>query len=170
LCFAMSRLTPRTILLAVLLASIAIVGSALLSQYVGGLQPCELCLAERWPYYGAIVLAGLALALDERRALWGIRLVALIFLGSAALAAYHVGVEQQWIAGPTACTGGGSGAKSAEDLMKFLQNQQAVRCDEIQWSLLGVSLAGWNLVASLGLLALTAFGYLHLRRIQDRLP
>ena|SRR5579859_2820469 len=155
-------LTARSILALVLLASIAVVGSALLSQYVGGLQPCELCLAERWPYYGAIAIAGIALATDQRRAHWGIGLIALIFLASAGLAGYHVGVEQHWIEGPTACTGGGSGAKSTEELMKFLQNQQPVRCDEIQWSLFGVSLAGWNVVTSLGLLALSAFGFCRL--------
>jgi len=164
-----AMISTRSILLMVLLASVAVVGGALLFQYAGGLEPCELCLAERWPYYGAIVLAGVALAADRRRALSGIGLLALIFLASAGLAAYHVAVEQQWIAGPTACTGGASGAKTPEELMKFLQNQQAVRCDEIQWSFLGVSLAGWNLVTSLVLLALTGFGYLRLRGTQDRL-
>jgi disulfide bond formation protein DsbB len=160
----MSRLAARPILLLVLIASAAVIGGALLFQYVGGLQPCELCLAERWPYYGAIPIAGLALATDQRRALWGIGLLALIFLGSAGLAGYHVGVEQHWIEGPTACTGGTSGAKSTEELMKFLQNQQSVRCDEVQWSLLGLSLAGWNVVTSLVLLAVTAFGFVRLPR------
>ncbi|MGH7123635.1 MAG: disulfide bond formation protein B [Stellaceae bacterium] len=155
---------PRQVLLLVLAASIAVVVGALLFQYVGGLQPCELCLAERWPYYGAIAIAGLALATDRRRSLSGIGLLALIFIASAGLAVYHVGVEQHWIEGPTACTGGSSGAKSAEELMKFLQNQQPVRCDEVQWSLLGLSLAGWNVVTSLGLVAVTAFGFLNLRK------
>ena len=160
----MSRLTPHLILLLVLLASAAVVGSALLFQYVGGYRPCELCLAERWPYYGAVAISAMALATDRRRALWGIGLIALIFLVSTGLAAYHVGVEQHWIPGPTACTGGGSsGAKSAEELMKFLQQQEAVRCDEIQWSLLGLSFAGWNVVTSLGLLAVATFGFVHFR-------
>jgi disulfide bond formation protein DsbB len=155
--------TPRLVLLAALAASIAVAGGALLLQYVGGLQPCELCLAERWPYYGAIPVAAVALATGARGAPWWVGLLALIFLGSAGLAAYHVGVEQHWIAGPTACTGGASGAKTAEELMKFLQQQQSVRCDEVQWSLAGLSLAGWNLVTSLALLALTAFGFVRAR-------
>ena len=155
--------SPRLVLLLVMVASIGVVGSALLFQYVGGYQPCELCLAERWPYSGGIAIAALSLATDRRRALWGLGLLALIFLASSGLAGYHVGVEQHWIEGPTACTGGASGAKSAEDLMKFLQTQQTVRCDEIQWSLLGLSFAGWNLVTSLGLFAVNAFGFLWLR-------
>lgn len=154
----------RPVLLIVLAASIVVIGGALLFQYVGGLQPCELCLLERWPYYGAIVVTGVALATGVPRPVWWVSLLALIFLGSTGLAAYHVGVEQHWIAGPTACTGGASGAKSAEELMKFLSEQQTTRCDEIQWSLAGLSLAGWNLVISLGLLAIAALGVARLRR------
>src|ERR1700681_2295470 len=118
--------TARLVLLAVLAASIAVAGGALLLQYVGGLQPCELCLAERWPYYVAIPVAAVALAAGARGAPWGVGLLALIFLGSAGLAGYHVGVEQHWIAGPAACTGGASGAKTAEELMKFLAGQKSV--------------------------------------------
>jgi len=160
----MSSLTARPILLLVLAGSLAVTAGALLFQYVGGLQPCELCLAERWPYYGAIAIAAGALAAGGRRADLGLALLALIFLGSAGLASYHVGVEQHWIEGPTACTGGASGAKTPEELMKFLAGQQSVRCDEVQWSLLGLSLAGWNVVTSLGLLAVSAFGAVRLRR------
>lgn len=154
----------RPVLIIVLAVGIAVIAGALLFQYVGGLQPCELCLLERWPYYVAIPVAAAGLATGAPRPPWWVGLLALIFLGSAGLAAYHVGVEQQWIAGPTACTGGASGAKSAEELMKFLSQQQPVRCDEVQWSLAGVSLAGWNLVTSLGLLAVTAFGLARLRK------
>ena len=154
----------RPVLLAVLAASLAVAVGALLFQYVGGLQPCELCLAERWPYYGAIAVAALALATGAPRAVWWVALLALIFLGSAGLAAYHVGVEQHWIAGPTACTGGASGAKSAEELMKFLSEQQPTRCDEVQWSLAGLSLAGWNLVISLVLLAVAGLGIAQIRK------
>ena len=161
------NITPRLILLLLLLASAAVVGSALLFQFVGGYRPCELCYAERVPYYGGMAISALALAADGRRALWGIGLIALVFLASSGLAAYHVGVEQHWVPGPTACTGGASGAKSAEELMKFLQDQEAVRCDEIVWSLLGLSFAGWNLVSSLGLLVVAAFGFTHFRgRVQ----
>ncbi|HXP73079.1 MAG TPA: disulfide bond formation protein B [Stellaceae bacterium] len=160
--------TARPILLIVLLASIAVIGGALVFQYVIGLQPCELCFAERWPYYGAIAIAVIALATGARGAVWWVGLLALIFLGSAGLAGYHVGVEQHWIAGPTACTGGASGAKTPEELMKFLSEQQPVRCDEVQWTLAGVSLAGWNIVTSLGLLAVTAFGLGRIRRERAR--
>jgi disulfide bond formation protein DsbB len=137
-----------------LVASAAIVGAALGSQYIGGLEPCELCLLERWPYYAAIVIAALGVAAREQHALrrgaaW---LIVLLFAASACLAAYHVGVEQHWIAGPTACTGGIGQASSPDQLLKMLQARQPVQCDVVQWSVFGISLAGLNLIASLLLL------------------
>lgn len=145
-----TRLVP----LVILLASAMLVGGALLFQYAGGLQPCELCLYQRWPYYAAIVLALVALAAGRRDVAMGVvALCALLFLGGGALAFYHVGVEQHWFAGPSACSGGLSAAGSVADFKARLLARQPVSCDEPQWSLFGVSLAGWNLVASLALVA-----------------
>lgn len=148
---------PRRVPFLLFVAAGVVVGSALLSQYVGGLVPCELCLAERWPYYVVMGLNLVALLAGNRGLTQAVlALSVLAFVVSAGLGAYHVGVEQHWIAGPTACTGGStSGAGSIEDLQKLLLQQQPVRCDEVQWSLFGVSLAGWNLVVSLLLLVFT---------------
>ena len=141
--------SPRRLLALVLVASAAIVGGALLFQYVGGLAPCELCLYQRWPYYAAILASGIALLSGSDRALEVvIGLCALLFAASTALALYHVGVEQHWLAGPTACTGGTSGADTVEALKAQLLGRQPVNCDEPAWRLFGVSLAGWNLLAS----------------------
>src|SRR5277367_5910923 len=123
--------SPRLVPLLLFVAAGVVVGSALLSQYVGGLQPCELCLAERWPYYIVMALNLLALLAGHRRLTQAVLVLSgIVFLVSAGLGAYHVGVEQHWIAGPTTCTGGGTGgAKSIEDLQKLLLQQQPVRCD-----------------------------------------
>jgi disulfide bond formation protein DsbB len=141
---------PRLAPLAILLASVAIVGGAQLFQHVGGLVPCELCLYERWPYYAAIVLALVAVAVDGRGRLatLAVALCGLLFLVDAALAFYHVGVEQHWFAGPTACTGPISKAKTVAELKAQIMGQLPVRCDEPQWTLFGVSLAGYNLLAA----------------------
>ncbi|HXQ52351.1 MAG TPA: disulfide bond formation protein B [Stellaceae bacterium] len=147
-------LTFRRAILAVLAASIAVVGGALLFQYVGGLAPCELCLYERWPYYIAIVAAAVLLAAGRWRVTGG-ALLTLVFIASTALAFYHVGVEQHWFAGPTACTGSGAAAGSIDDLRAQLLHQQPVQCDQPQWALVGVTLAAWNLVASSVLAALS---------------
>jgi disulfide bond formation protein DsbB len=75
-------------------------------------------------------------------------LLLLLFIASTVLAFYHVGVEQHWFAGPTACTGSGPVAKTLEELQAQLMGTQPVRCDEPQFSLFGVTLAGANLLAS----------------------
>ncbi len=144
-------MTPtRLVPLLLLLASAAVVGGALFSQYVSGLQPCELCLYQRWPYYAALAITLIAVAAGRRAVTVGIvALCGLMFLGGAALAFYHVGVEQHWFAGPTACTGGASASGSLADFKAQLMARQPVSCDEPQWSFFGVTLAGMNLLASL---------------------
>ncbi len=156
-----SRIAP----LLILLASLAVVGTALLSQYVGGLQPCELCLYERWPYYTIVVVMLLASASGAASVVRAaLALSLLIFLGSSGLAAYHVGVEQHWIAGPTACTGDLGQASSPDALMAALQGRQPVQCDVVQWSFHGVSLAGLNLAVSLALAGFSAWALTQRRR------
>jgi disulfide bond formation protein DsbB len=151
----------RAVPLLILLASAALVGGALLFQYVGGLQPCELCLYQRWPYYIVIVLSALALAGGRRDVTVAVTgIAALAFVIGAGLAFYHVGVEQHWFAGPSACTGVSAGGGGVDDFRARLMAQQPVRCDEPQWALLGVSLAGWNVLASV---ALVVFCLLALR-------
>jgi disulfide bond formation protein DsbB len=140
---------------AVLTASIVVLGTALLSQYWRGLLPCELCLLQRWPWWIAIGVAAAAWLIGDRLALAiPALLLAIVFLTGAGIAFYHVGVEQHWFAGPTACTSTiGGTATTVEELQRQLMQTPPVMCDQIQWSLFGISLAGWNLVASLLLAA-----------------
>ena len=134
----------------VLMASAVVLGGALLSEYWGGLAPCELCLLQRWPWGVAIVIAFIATMVGSRPALpWVAVLLAFVFVVSSGLALYHVGVEQHWFAGPTACSGAATAADTLEALKAQILRRQPVRCDEVAWSLWGISLAGWNLLASL---------------------
>ena len=147
--------TSRGFTALVLVAGSAVLGAALLSQYWGGLAPCELCLAQRWPWGIAIVISFVATMVGSRPALpWVALLLAVVFFVSAGLAFYHFGVEQHWFAGPSACTAPAAAADSIEALKAQILRQQPVRCDEPAWSLWGVSLAGWNLLASLVMLGL----------------
>jgi disulfide bond formation protein DsbB len=146
----------------VIAACAATLGGALLFQYVGGLYPCALCFAQRWPYYFAIGFAVLALSLSndpgaQRTVSALFVLIALVFVGGAVLAGYHVGVEQQWWPGTNAC-GGGLNARglSMEELRTRLLDQPIVRCDRPAWTLFGISLAGFNVAISLGLAGLSA--------------
>src|SRR5207244_6093546 len=97
----------------------------------------------------AIVIAFVAMMAGSRPALpWVALLLAAVFAVGAALAFYHVGVEQHWFAGPAACSGAATAADTVEALKAQILRQQPVRCDEVAWSLGGISLAGWNLLAS----------------------
>src|SRR5712691_3668491 len=104
-------LTTRAFAGFVLIASGAVLGTALLSQYWGGLQPCELCLLQRWPWDAAIAIALVAALAGSRPALpWVALILAGTFAVSVAFAFYHLGVEQHWFAGPSACTASNAGA------------------------------------------------------------
>lgn len=159
---AMARLIHfgvRNLAYLIAAASALALASAYTAQYVFGLQPCALCVWQRWPYWAAAGL-GLAAALTIRRPL-GLALVGLagglIFAAGAGLAGFHLGVEQGWWPGLSTCTGVGGTPDSVEALRQQLLNTPVVRCDEVAFSLFGVSIAGFNLIASLALAAL-AFG------------
>ena len=129
------------------------------------IAPCELCLYERWPYYAVIVVAAIGLMTGSGSVMRGVvALGFVIFAASTALAFYHAGVEYHWFAGPTACTGSGIGAQTIEALKAQLLGRQPVNCDEPALRLLGISLAGWNVLASLLLTLFCAFGLQRLSR------
>ncbi len=135
-----------------LLVPAVLLGGALASQYIGGLYPCEMCHWQRWPHAAAILLALGAmlspLAAPRTRSLT--LLAALAIAISGAIGVFHAGVEYGWWEGITTCTAGG--ATSLEDILSV----PLVRCDQVQWSLLGVSLAGFNAIISLGAAAYIA--------------
>jgi disulfide bond formation protein DsbB len=134
----------------VLVTAAVVIAVVLLAQYRGGLAPCELCLTERWPWDAAIVIAFVAAMVGSRPAMpWVALLLAAVFAVGSVLAAYHVGVEQHWFAGPAACTASAGTPATLDALRAQLAHEQPVRCDEPAWTLFGVSLAGWNLLASL---------------------
>jgi disulfide bond formation protein DsbB len=99
---------------------------------------------------------------------WVALLVAAVFAIGSGLAFYHVGVEQHWFAGPSACTAGAGGAMTLEEMKRQILGTAPVLCDRVQWSLFGVSLAGWNLLASLGMTAVCAVVFARTRRPASR--
>jgi disulfide bond formation protein DsbB len=129
-----------------------LLGGALLSQYVGGLYPCEMCYWQRWPHGAAILLALGAIfsPLSAPRTRPLILLAALAIAVSGAIGIFHAGVELGWWEGITQCTA--NGATSLQDIL----NTPLIRCDQVQWSFLGISMAGWNAIISLGAAALIA--------------
>jgi disulfide bond formation protein DsbB len=139
--------SPRTLILLATLGSVGLLGGAFAFQYIGGLAPCQLCLYQRWPHAAAIVIGLVALFTGWRGLAW---LGALAALATAAIGVFHVGVEQLWWEGLATCTAGSIDGISATDLLDPSKDVAAVvRCDEIAWSMLGISMAGWNVILSL---------------------
>lgn len=133
------------------LAGIVMLGGALLFQHVGGLQPCILCLYQRWPWGIAIGLGIIALIFwRQPKARGAIALLGgLTLLVGAGIAAFHVGVEQGWWVGTPGCGAAPTDGGSIADITAQLLATPVVRCDEIAWSLAGISMAGYNFLISL---------------------
>ncbi|MFL5167546.1 MAG: disulfide bond formation protein B [Microvirga sp.] len=155
-----ARLTePRTATLLVLLVAAATIGTALFSQHVLGYIPCKLCYWQRQPYYVAIpvALALIALPLSDRVRRGGLLLLSLISLLGAALGSYHAGVEWGFWPGPADCGGAAPpAAGSMADFLKQLETTRVVSCTEAAFRVLGLSMAGWNVVVSLALAGFAA--------------
>lgn len=149
-----SRLAAPLLALA---APLLLYGGALLSQYGFGLHPCEMCYWQRWPHQAAIVLAVLALILrGNDRAMRALTLLAALAIAvSGAIGVFHAGVEYGFWEGVTTCATGAGGPVSLEGIMGTMP--PLIRCDTAQWTLFGISLAGYNAIFSLGaaLLVLT---------------
>lgn len=143
--------------------------TALISQYVFGLEPCILCIYQRWPYGIAMLLAtaGLAMLYDEHRVKYtaiAVLLCAAVFFAGGLIAFYHVGVEQHWwISAVEGCVANFE-TGSIEDLKALLDSTPAVRCDQVAWSFLGISMAGYNMLLSFALAAGCALSALFIQR------
>jgi len=152
---------PRNALAICALAATGLLGGAFFMQYVADLAPCPLCLTQRWPHAAVILFGALGyaapLTVTARRLL--LALCAIAFAITAGVGFYHAGVEYELIAGPSACTGLATG-DSLEELRRNLMNAPVVRCDEAPWSLFGISLAGYNFLASAALAAYAALAAL----------
>lgn len=141
------------------------------SQYIGGLFPCPLCLYQRWPWWAALGFAAVAtmpiLSTSARSLL--VAIAGLSILAGAGIAVFHVGVEQHWWPGLASCEAAGQSPTSIEQLQQMI-NQPAVSCDEPAWTMLGISMAGYNAILSVivGLWALVT-GVGHFRRAGDRM-
>ena len=136
--------------------SAAVLAAAFAFQHLGGLAPCPLCLWQRWPHAAAAVIAGLLLLAPTPLHRPLMAFGALAALATAGIGGYHAGIEWGWWPGPTSCTGSGPSLTglSGMDLLDMSTPVAVVMCDEIPWSLAGLSMAGWNAVLSLGFAAL----------------
>jgi len=146
--------------LAILVIASATIAGAWFFQLVLNIQPCPLCLEQRYAYYAEIPLAAIltaciALKVPRTVLIAGFLLLLVLTLFNAGFGVYHSGVEWGWWQGPTECSGPITDLGSG-NLFDNLNNVKVIRCDEVQWRLLGLSLAGYNALIS-ALMALIAF-------------
>ncbi|MBK8909373.1 MAG: disulfide bond formation protein B [Rhodospirillales bacterium] len=151
----------RLVPLALLTASAAALAAAFAGEHLFGLQPCILCLYERVPYAVVLVLAGLALFLpvDRRHRAFMVAACGIVFAAAAGLAVYHVGVEQHWWSAIAGCAGALPETMTIESLKAEISAPSPRKpCDEVDWRLFGISLAGYNAIASAVLAAASFAG------------
>ena len=137
----------RNLALTAAAGSLALLVGAFIFQAFG-YAPCELCLLQRWPHVAAILVGGAVYVTGWRQLSW---VGALAALTTALIGIYHTGIERGFWQGPTTCTANGVTGVSAEDLLNQILQAPLIRCDEVAWSLFGLSMASWNAVLSLGL-------------------
>jgi disulfide bond formation protein DsbB len=150
--------------LAIAVIAAATLAGAWFFQLVLDIKPCPLCLEQRYAYYLALPLAAFVAFFAARATPRQVLMVGFVVLLIAALAnawlgGYHAGVEWQFWPGPTDCSGPLVDFGKAGNLLEQLDKVKVVRCDEVQWRFLGLSLAGYNVLISLVMAAIALFGF-----------
>ena len=128
------------------LGSLALLIGAYAFEFLGNLKPCKMCLWQRWPHIAAIII-GILIFYSKSNLL--MRIASMVILFGAIIAFYHMGVEFQWWEGPTTCSSGSIANLSSTELMNKILQAPIIRCDEVQWSFAGLSMAAWNGIFSL---------------------
>ncbi|MEP1963004.1 disulfide bond formation protein B [Tateyamaria sp.] len=143
-------LTRQNLIAIATLGSALLLGGAFVFQTLG-YAPCKMCIWQRYPHAIAIAIGVIAYVVPLRAlALLG----AMAALATAAIGGFHVGVEQGWWQGPTSCSSAPVDTMDPNALFEQIMTAPLVRCDEVAWQLMGLSMAGWNMVISLCLAGL----------------
>jgi disulfide bond formation protein DsbB len=162
----MMNSTDRIVLGVVVLASIVALATAFIAQFAFALEPCILCKYQRIPYFSVLLFGGLALHVKAADHAGVAKLVGVVFLLGAALAFYHTGVEQHWWEAATSCGSSGGAPLNFQDFQDKLLAKMPKRCDQIDWTLFGLSMTVYNVAASLALAAFSFFGASALKKIR----
>ncbi|GHF11620.1 dihydroneopterin aldolase [Kordiimonas sediminis] len=131
-------------------AAFLILATAFGFQFAG-YPPCEMCWWQRYPYMAVIAATIIALTSGNHKKTWFLFLLAALFLTDAGIAGFHAGVEQKWWEGPTTCSQAVDLSGDISTALENIMNAPLVRCDEIPWSLFGISMAGYNFLLALAL-------------------
>ena len=123
--------------------------SAFYFEYFHGALPCDLCITQRW-FHGAIIAYSLIIILIIKKNLISKKILilggAILWLSSSLAGLYHFGIEMNFWTGPDGCS---SNIDFSKDTLTYLLNKSPIKCDEVMYKIFGLSLAGWNALASL---------------------
>ena len=123
--------------------------SAFYLEYFHGALPCDLCITQRW-FHGVIIAYSFIIILIIKRSFISKELLilggAILWLSSSLAGLYHFGIEMNFWTGPDGCS---SNIDFSKDTLTYLLNKSPIKCDEVMFEIFGLSLAGWNAVASL---------------------
>ena len=122
--------------------------SAIYLEYFHGALPCDLCITQRW-FHGAIIAYSFTIILIINKSFISNKLLilvgAILWLSSFLAGLYHFGIEMNFWTGPDGCS---SNIDFSKDTLTYLLNKSPIKCDEVTFEILGLSLAGWNALAS----------------------
>ncbi len=158
------ELSPAlTAALLVLVVASATIAGAWFFQLVLDIQPCPMCLEQRYAYYiiiplSALIALGAAKGAPRPLLLAGLAIILIAAAANSIFGVYHAGVEWKFWQGPTDCTGPVVNFGNAGSLLDRLDKVKVVRCDEVQWRFLGISLAGYNALISALMAAIAGWG------------
>ncbi len=151
--------------ISLLISSLMLI-SAFYLEYFHGALPCDLCITQRW-FHGAIITYNLIIILFlEKTSVSKILMLlggGVLWLSSSIVGSYHFGIEMNFWTGPDECS---SNIDFSKDTLTYLLNKSPIKCDEIMFEVFGLSLAGWNALASFVMFLLTSFLFSNKRLIK----
>ena len=128
----------------VFLLSVLAIANALIAEFFFHILPCEMCYKQRYPYYFLISIFIVFYFINKTSNIWLYVLTELAVLYGLFYSVWHIGIEQNLLTGPSNCSGRLEGTNSVSDLKEQILNQDIINCNEISWSMLGLSAATLN--------------------------
>ena len=144
--------------------SVFAISSALIAEYIFHTLPCQMCLNQRYPYYFIISIFIVFYFIKKMSNIWLYIFAELAVLYGLFYSIWHVGIEQNLLTGPSGCSGKLEGVNSVNDLKEQILNQAIINCNEISWSILGISATTLN---SLLLFLLLLFNTIFISKIYN---
>tara|TARA_B100001057_G_scaffold193975_1_gene194813 strand:- start:473 stop:964 length:492 start_codon:yes stop_codon:yes gene_type:complete len=123
--------------------------SALIAEYFFNLQPCDLCLKQRHPYYLILICLVFIFLLKNLNKVWLFLVIQFASVYGLFYSIWHVGVENKILKGPAGCSSMLAKSENAADLKAQILSKQVISCDEVIWSFFGISAASINTIVLL---------------------